>query len=45
MLAGDEYFGDFFSRETVAEIVPRHACLSTREYTVMLAFAGGQADW
>jgi len=42
VLAGKEYFGDFSSRGTVSEIVPRHACLSTREYAVMLAFAEGK---
>jgi DNA-binding NarL/FixJ family response regulator len=37
VLAGGEYFGDFS-----AEIMPKHACLSVREYTVMLAFAEGK---
>jgi two-component system, NarL family, invasion response regulator UvrY len=37
VLAGDEYFGDFST-----EVTARHARLSAREYTVMLAFAEGK---
>jgi DNA-binding NarL/FixJ family response regulator len=42
VLAGKRYFADLLSPGTLAETVPGHACLSTREYEIMLAFAAGK---